>query len=288
MLSEAVYPKEAITVAVTKSLLGSARSRCVQLGTQATISNFIDKLESLFGTVDPTETLLAKLYGAEQQEGESVTRWSCRLESILDKAKQKGNIGANAVNEMLRSKFWSGLKTELREASRSKYDLIKSFDELRTSVRRIESEHNERSKHIDKSVDKHPKAFIKMAKIDSKASTEGSTLCELKGIVSQLSTDMKDLKVRLEYPDKCAKPQFSNNSYYHSMERSRNKGRGGYVGNNSQRTRSDNVSIASVSREQQPKDVVCYRCGLPGHIKRGCRMDLSALNLDKPAGKGQQ
>ena len=286
LLSEAVYPKEAIRVAVTKSLQGSARSRCVQFGTHASISDYIDKLESLFGTVDPTETLLAKFYSAEQQDGETVTRWSCRLESILDKAKQKANLDVRAINEMLRSKFWFGLTTDLRESSRSKFDTIRTFDDLRTAVRRIESEHNERSKFKVKPIDKPQKGLVKMAKVDTNVSSDDTVLGELKGIVNQLSTDVKDIKHKLEKPVQSGTFRPNNSGSHQYRGRGRTRGRGGYGNNNDRQSRSVNPQTNMGNHSQPPSEIECYRCGLKGHIKRGCRVDLSSLNLEKPADKG--
>ena len=41
---------------------------------------------------------------------------------------------------MMRTKFVSGLRSELRDISRHRFDTIKSFDQLRIEMRKIEAE----------------------------------------------------------------------------------------------------------------------------------------------------
>ena len=64
-----------------------------------------------------------------------------KLEGILQKAYEKGKLSSEVRNDMLRTKFWSGLRdSTLKNATRYKYDTIKNFDELRKEVRAIELE----------------------------------------------------------------------------------------------------------------------------------------------------
>ena len=62
------------------------------------------------------------------------------MESILDKAVQRGQVNKEAMNEMLRTKFWTGLKPELKDATAHKYEIITSYEELLKFVRRVEHE----------------------------------------------------------------------------------------------------------------------------------------------------
>jgi hypothetical protein len=62
-----------------------------------------------------------------------------KLESIIQSAVEKGDISIVAKNQMLKSKFWSGLRDPLLEnSSRYKFDTIKDFDQLRKEIRTIE------------------------------------------------------------------------------------------------------------------------------------------------------
>ena len=64
-----------------------------------------------------------------------------KLESILQKVYEIGILNPEGRNDMLRAKFWSDLKdSELKNATRYTYDIIKNFDELRKEVRAVELE----------------------------------------------------------------------------------------------------------------------------------------------------
>jgi hypothetical protein len=68
--------------------------------------------------------------------GQSVADYGMKLESILQKVYDTGMLNPKVKNDMLRAKFWSGLRDPaLKNAIRYKYDIIKNFDELRKEVR---------------------------------------------------------------------------------------------------------------------------------------------------------
>ena len=62
-----------------------------------------------------------------------------RLESLLQTCIDRGEVSHGVRNEMLRTKLWSGLSdTNLRNASRYKYDTIHDFETLRMELHTIE------------------------------------------------------------------------------------------------------------------------------------------------------
>ena len=68
--------------------------------------------------------------------------WS-RLKQCISKAVRLGHIDANAKDDILRCKFYSGLKSsQLKNATRHKYELFKEFHSLLQEVRQIELEEN--------------------------------------------------------------------------------------------------------------------------------------------------
>ena len=57
--------------------------------------------------------------------GQSVADYGMKLESIVQKDYETCIVNPEARNDMLRAKFWSGLKDpELKNATRYKYDII--------------------------------------------------------------------------------------------------------------------------------------------------------------------
>ena len=319
LLSEGGYSRDAIKIAIIKSLQGTARTRCINLGVHSTIDSIFGKLDSLFGTVDRTETLLSKFYSAEQGRDESVTKWSCRLEDILDKARERGELAGLTPDDMLRGKFWLGLKSELREAARGKVERVQNFDELRMEVRRIESEH-EMQKPREVTEEKGKKAQLKMARTDkqSKSAEDEISLHDLKGMISQLTTTVGKLERKFDQ-----QPQATgySGSISNFRGRGRNRGhsnwsghgysgwndRGSVRGHNGNRGRGSwNYSRSAGNYSNQGSsysgqadgnhgnqnskyyDVECFRCFQKGHVQSGCRVDLSALNINRPAMTGRR
>lgn len=58
----------------------------MRLGPNATVNKIMYKLDSIYGTVEEKETLMANFYSARQQETEDISAWVCRLEDLLSKA----------------------------------------------------------------------------------------------------------------------------------------------------------------------------------------------------------
>ena len=84
---------------------------------------------------------MQQFYTESQQAGESATVWACRTGDLLQRAVEKGHVTTTAKNDMLRNKFWTGLKDDqLKNSSRRKYDTIEEFGELLKEVRKIEQE----------------------------------------------------------------------------------------------------------------------------------------------------
>ena len=126
--------------AIRSSLHGKAGSIAVRLGTEASITDILKKMDSVFGEVDTETDLLAALYSARQGPAESVSDLGCRLETLFNAAKGQATIPSNP-DEILRSVFWAGLRQELKDVSAYHFDTIRTFDELRTALRRIEKQH---------------------------------------------------------------------------------------------------------------------------------------------------
>ena len=144
LLADQLYDKENINYAVRRSLKGDAGVIAMHFGAHATVADIIHKLDSIYGDVEKKEDLLAQFYRARQGEDESITKWSCRLESIMGRAVEKGIVKPTDRNSMLHTMLWTGLRTELKDISGHKFDSIKDFDELRIALRHIEKDHEER------------------------------------------------------------------------------------------------------------------------------------------------
>ena len=130
-----------IAQAIRKSLRGQAKRVLLPLGTMADIREIMNKLEGVFGNVATGESVLQEFYMASQREGETVAAWGLRLEEILQKAIEKGQVRKDEKNDMLRTKFWKSLRSErLKNATRVHFETISSFELLRRAVRAEEHE----------------------------------------------------------------------------------------------------------------------------------------------------
>ena len=302
LLKDPTYTKVMKDNAIRRSLRGEAGRVAMHLGIDASMEQVLEKLDSIFGTVDNKEELMAEFYGARQKEDEDITSWSCRLEDIIGKGLEKGLVQQTEVNKMLHSMLWTGLRQDLKDISGYKYETIKDFDTLRVALRQIEKEHPPHKSNT-KSAKPNTSKF-------ATPSADSSDIVELKGMVQQLTQKVTNMEQQ-GYPQ----PYYNRGRYTRG-----NRGNRGNTWNSrpprqntqqrqystqyqhpptSQRTDWSSSTPQQQQQQQQPQqqdtstnqEIQCRRCGQYGHIQIGCRvrMDHSRrhLNSRKPMTRGR-
>jgi hypothetical protein len=135
-----------IMSAFRRSLKGTASEVLLHLGEDVKVKAVLEKFDIVFGNVFAIEQLLEQFYSASQKVNESVALWGCRLEEIVENAKQRKAINSDSVSNMLRSKFWSGLvNSPVKEALRSSYNSGASYVGLLREARVVEMEFQSKS-----------------------------------------------------------------------------------------------------------------------------------------------
>ncbi|CAC5399794.1 unnamed protein product [Mytilus coruscus] len=215
----------------------------MRLGVEATVDDVIDRMDSIFGSVDVKEVLLAHFYTACQGDDEDVSSWGCRLEDILNKALQRGNIYEQDTDEMLRAKFWKGLRPELRKVSMHKFDRIQEFNQLLIAMREIEEQHRQDSALKEMSSTFSPD----QENISSDETTE------LKAMVQKLTAQLQEKETRTST---LTKNSMSTTTFIPDE------------------TIIHRPNDRNTRRKRDKGDCICWRCGLQGHIAVGCRVRL--------------
>lgn len=299
LLKEGVYSEKTVKEAIRKSLRGNAARIVMRKGTDATCEDILLGLETVYGLVETGENLLAEFYATRQSKDEDVASWSCRLEDLLERAAERGHIAERDKASMLRTKFWTGLRQNLKDGSRHKYDMDLSYEELRVAVRRLEREYDIRDSQ-DRDVKPSGKAQTKMAMTDStgQKSEEGKDdLSELRAMVNKLSNQMSAMQKQLNATKLGPSGASGKNKPFQKKE-----------GNNSgQEKKGQAVSgQANGTPGKRNSDIECYRCGGKGHFARDCPTKKApvcwdcgveghtkwncpqSLNADQPLSKGGQ
>ena len=127
--------------AIRRSLRGQAAEVLLHLGKNASVEVVLAKLEVVFGDVLPAEAVLEAFYAAKQKPHETVAIWSCRLEGLLEQVKRKEVTDQQQSQDMLKTKFWSGLRdSSIKAALRHQVSKDRSYDELLRLARTVEDE----------------------------------------------------------------------------------------------------------------------------------------------------
>ena len=109
LVSEKVYRDDQILQAIRRSVKGEAANVLMRLGSSASIHTILQKMNSIYDTIDSGQRILGQFYSAEQEDSENVSQWGCRLEHLISKAVIRGEVNKSHVDEMLRHAFWEGL-----------------------------------------------------------------------------------------------------------------------------------------------------------------------------------
>lgn len=98
---------------IFQAIRRKASKIAMRLGPDATLDEILEKMESIHGTVEREESLITNFYSAVQKGDENTTAWECRIEDLLSKAVSIGKIHHDDIDEMLKNKFWTGLRQDL-------------------------------------------------------------------------------------------------------------------------------------------------------------------------------
>ena len=168
---------------------------------------------------------------------------------------------------MLRTMFFKGLRPTLKDISEHLKDRKLTFDELRSAVRKVESEHQPTA-HRDSS---KKQATAKVAQLDQSSSRFES----LEAMINQLTSEVKGLKDQHYSYNKQKSRQYDQPKQPHK------KGRGGSQSNRGSPYQQETTGY--LEYEEEPRGsksrgpIICYRCGQEGHIARGCRVRTDFL-----------
>ncbi|CAC5408062.1 unnamed protein product [Mytilus coruscus] len=251
------YRHEIIAQAIRCSVHGEASRIVMRLGVESTVDDVIERLDSIFGFVDVKEILLAQFYTACQGDDEDVSLWGCRLGDILNKALQQGKIYEQDTDDMLRAKFWKGLRPELLKVSIHKFDRIQEFNQLLIAMREIEEQHRKNSVLKEKCNTSSP----------DKENISSDETTELKAMVQKLTAQLKEKETRTS---KLIKNPMSTKTFILDE------------------TIVHRPTDRNIPRKRDKGDSICWRCRQQGHITVGSRIRLDnsrkvqhSLNFNK-------
>ena len=288
LLADGRHEEATLREAVRKSLKGDAARVLRSLGRSPSVTQILDKLRGIYGPVDTGSDLLERFCRQVQGGNETVSDWGCRLERLMTQVRESGQLTGDP-ELLLRSRFWKGLYSDrLREATRFRAETISDFDRLRVEARKTEQELADR--------DGGGKG--------RKLQTQGQVTDVPLSMFEALQRRVAVLEARLaegdwnrrgrapiQDGDQRASPAAAERGDWNRRERAP-------IQDSNQR-----VSSAAAGRDKtvpivgkgngdlMQEDIICFRCGQPGHIARGCRSETlnrsSGLKgvLPKPKGR---
>ncbi|KAK3088739.1 hypothetical protein FSP39_023163 [Pinctada imbricata] len=280
------YTEEIIAHSIRRSLRGEAGRIAMRLGSHASVTEILEKFESIYGIVDKKQMLLSKFYSAKQDVNEDVTAWSCRLEDLLQKINLSTRIPQYESEQMLRDIFWEGLKPSLKDTSGHIYDKNLPFEELLREMRIKEDEIRKRSDKSENS---------------NSVSASKSEISELKDMIQTLNNEISTIKEGMSTQNDAINDQFVNyqqpfdrsfhgHAYSRPLYQRVHSRRGSrytsYRGNARGYHSSENYVQPQYTDDGQP---ICLRCGQSGHLRIGCRVILDHVrrpsNFNRPVSR---
>ena len=184
------------------------------------------------------------------------------METLFDAAKRQATIPGN-TDEVLRSVFSAGLRQELRVFSTYHFDTIRTSDELHAALCRIEKQ------HMKPSTEKMKSAACKSAQEQDTEKSKEDKLDKagyerLETMIQQLSSEIKGLRKEMTETATCKTEYGSGTPSSNRFPREQHPGQYGRGGSG-----LGPGSCGSGHRQQNPREIVCFRCGEKGHVRIG-------------------
>ena len=245
LLKDGTYSNKEVETAAKKSLRASAASVARRMKPDSSLDDLTYKLSCVFGIVEQSDNLMTQFYSTEQAADETVAKWACRIEELLDRACQQKPMDSNTKAEMLRFRFWSGLHHHLKEATRTKAERINDFDRLLVEVRKIESEALDQ--HTRKEGSASSTKMMKCLATETEESDDDNSFkgmiaklnCRLDGLEKSMTTiaysKRVDANSNQQPPQQHARPAWDQNrGRGNGQSRGFGRGRGRYQNHQSQ------------------------------------------------------
>ena len=217
-------PEHTLLQSIRNSLRGSARDMLIPLGELATVDQILEKLEGFYGIVSSGATLMQTFYSDYQKESESIVAYGTRLEQTLSRAVTYGHLELSAKDSILRSKIWTGLRSQtLKNSTRHLYDASTNFQSLLREIRKVESEDASCSRPVPKQ-----KAQQQSGQAEKAESKEDSILSKLSELMGKMTSMERELESQKQAIASVTNQSSSHEQSYQNRGSYKNHNRGGY------------------------------------------------------------
>lgn len=278
---------------ILESLLSPAADVVKQLGPQASPTDYLQLLDSAFGTVDDGEELFAKFMNTLQDAGEKPSHYLNRLQVILSQAVKRGGVASTEQGDQLLRQFrrgcWdstmlSSLQLEQRKSTPPSFPEFLLL--LRTEEDRQAAKAVRMRQHLGVPKQRaatHLQCACTHEKEESTASEENQaldTLCDtqnLKREVAGLQSQIASLKTQNRQTSRHQTNPSQLDPLVHDLKRqiaelqSQMAALKLQIHSPSFRTEAD-MQVSTTARMQngRPRPWYCFRCGQDGHIAPNC------------------
>ena len=140
------YPESVVRESIMRSLKGAAADMAHYMGPTASVSEILEKLSVIFGTVASFDTLMQNFYKILQGGNEKVPSFMTRLEGTLNQIRIKcpGRIANHEVPWHLKEQLFHRVKKHIRDSIRYLYSNPQTtYSKLVVTARRAKSEMEE-------------------------------------------------------------------------------------------------------------------------------------------------
>ncbi len=255
---------------ILDSLLPPASDIVKHLGPEATPSEYMQLLDSAFGTVEDGDELLAKFMNTLQNAGEKPSVYLSRLQAALTIAVKRGGALSSEANRQLLRQFCRGCWDNNLIADlglEQKRNNPPSFAQLLLMLRTEEDKYAAKEKRMrqhlagtKQRVQVHAqRTWVVDEARQSETSDVLSIVSETKELRKQIATlqsQLAKLTPRAEGSKKCFLPPEAR--------------KGSTVENKLQKPNVESVTAATRKQMEKPRPWYCFKCGEDGHIVASC------------------